>query len=59
MSVYDALGEAGIQGSQGKRHCLERSLEDVGENVLVVSVGLRCGTIMVSKTRRNSYQYRM
>ena len=35
------------------------SLEDVGENVLVVSVGLRCGTIMVSRMRRNSYQYRI
>ena len=55
---YICLGEIGIEGSKRKRHCLERPPEDVGENVLV-SVGLRCGTMMVSRMRRNSYQYRM
>ena len=29
------MGEIGIEGSQGKRHCLERPPEDVDENVLV------------------------
>ena len=47
LSVYDALGKTGIEGSQGKRHCLEWSLEDVDETVvadlyLVGSVGTGC-----------------
>jgi len=44
---YDALGKTGIEGSQGKRHCLEWSLEDVDETVvadlyLLGSVGTGC-----------------
>ena len=35
LSVYDELGETGIEGNQRKRHCLERSPVDVDENVLV------------------------
>ena len=44
---YDALGKTEIEGSQGKRHCLEWSLEDVDETVvadlyLMGSVGTGC-----------------
>ena len=47
LSVYDALEKTGIEGSQGKRHCLELSLEDVDETVvadlyLLGSVGTGC-----------------
>ena len=41
------MGKTGIEGSQGKRHCLELSLEDVDETVvadlyLLGSVGTGC-----------------
>ena len=41
------MGKTGIEGSQGKRHCFEWSLEDVDETVvadlyLLCSVGTGC-----------------
>ena len=51
---YDALGKTGIEGSQGERHCLEWSLEDVDETVvadlyLLGSVGTGCEISKLSK----------
>ena len=47
LSVYDGLEKIGIEGSQGNRHCLERSQEDVDKTVvadlyLLGSVGTGC-----------------
>ena len=35
LSVYDALGKTGIEGSRKERHCLERLRKDVAEIVFV------------------------
>ena len=35
LSVCDALGKTGIEGSRKERHCLERLRKDVAEIVLV------------------------
>ena len=55
------VGKTGLEGSQRERHCLERLRKDADEIVLVdlYFVGLRCGTIIVAKIRRNFCQYRM
>jgi hypothetical protein len=54
--IWGSDGETGIEGSQRKRLCL--MVARIRSNFLSV-VGLRYGTIMVAKIRRNFCKYRM